>query len=78
MSATPCLLQEVASPFGEQGPAAYEGGRALIYAGVDIAKNDHVIGATDERGLDAAKPMRFANSTAGFDKCAASTARRPS
>ena len=43
----------------------------MIYAGIDIAKNDHVIGAVDERGKDAAKPMRFANSTAGFDRCAA-------
>ena len=43
----------------------------MIYAGIDIAKNEHVIGATDERGKDAAKPMSFANSTAGFDKCAA-------
>lgn len=46
-------------------------GRTMIYAGIDIAKNEHVIGATDERGKDAAKPMAFANSTAGFDKCAA-------
>ena len=43
----------------------------MIYAGIDIAKNDHVIGATDERGKDAAKPMQFANSTAGFDRCCA-------
>lgn len=43
----------------------------MIYAGIDIAKDEHVIGATDERGHDAAKPMRFENSTAGFDKCAA-------
>ena len=43
----------------------------MIYAGIDIAKNSHVIGATDERGKDAAKPMQFANSTAGFDRCAA-------
>ena len=43
----------------------------MIYAGIDIAKNEHVIGATDERGKDAAKPTAFANSTAGFDKCAA-------
>lgn len=43
----------------------------MIYAGIDIAKNEHVIGATDERGKDAAKPMSFANSTAGFDRCAA-------
>ena len=69
--ATPCLLQEVASPFGEQGPATCEGDGTLIYAGIDIAKNEHVIGAVDERGKDAAKPMQFANSTAGFDRCAA-------
>lgn len=43
----------------------------MIYAGIDIAKNEHVIGATDERGKDAARPMAFANSTAGFDRCAA-------
>lgn len=43
----------------------------MIYAGIDIAKNGHVIGATDERGKDAARPMQFANSTAGFGKCAA-------
>ncbi len=43
----------------------------MIYAGIDIAKNEHVIGATDERGKDAAKPMSFANSTVGFDRCAA-------
>ncbi|MBQ6390011.1 MAG: IS110 family transposase [Eggerthellaceae bacterium] len=43
----------------------------MIYAGIDIAKNEHVIGAVDERGKDAAKPMQFANSTAGFDRCAA-------
>ena len=43
----------------------------MIYAGIDIAKNEHVIGATDERGKDAAKPMAFANSTAGFDRCVA-------
>lgn len=43
----------------------------MIYAGIDIAKNDHVIGATDERGKEAAKPMQFANSAAGFDRCAA-------
>ena len=43
----------------------------MIYAGIDIAKSSHVIGATDEPGRDAAKPMQFANSTAGFDRCAA-------
>ncbi len=34
----------------------------MIYAGIDIAKSSHVIGAVDERGKDAAKPMQFANS----------------
>ena len=43
----------------------------MIYAGIDIAKNSHVIGATDDRGKDAAKPMQFANSASGFDRCAA-------
>lgn len=43
----------------------------MIYAGIDIAKNDHVVGATDEHGRDASKPMRFANSAGGFDRCVA-------
>ena len=43
----------------------------MIYAGIDIAKSSHVIGAVDERGKDAAKPMQFANSAEGFGKCAA-------
>ena len=43
----------------------------MTYAGIDIAKNKHAIGATDERGKDAAKPMPFANSTEGFDRCIA-------
>lgn len=43
----------------------------MIYAGIDIAKSSHVIGATDERGKDAARPMRFANSASGFDRCVA-------
>ncbi|WP_139650972.1 IS110 family transposase [Raoultibacter phocaeensis] len=43
----------------------------MIYAGIDIAKNEHVVGATDERGRDAAKPMPFANSTEGFGRCVA-------
>lgn len=43
----------------------------MIYAGIDIAKNSHVVGATDDRGKDAAKPMQFANSTSGFDRCVA-------
>lgn len=43
----------------------------MIYAGVDIAKMDHVIGAVDETGAEAAKPMSFKNSEAGFEKCVA-------
>ena len=69
--ATPCLFQEVASPFGVQGPAMCDGGRSMSYAGIDIAKSSHVIGEVDERGKDAAKPMQFANSAEGFGKCAA-------
>ena len=49
--------------YGKAGP--------MIYAGIDIAKNDHVVGATDERGRDASKPMKFANSAGGFDRCVA-------
>ena len=43
----------------------------MIYAGVDIAKTDHVIGAVDETGTEVAKPMRFKNSEAGFERCVA-------
>jgi len=38
---------------------------------VDIAKVDHVIGAVDEAGAEAAKPMKFKNSEAGFERCIA-------
>ena len=43
----------------------------MIYAGVDIAKMDHVIGAVDETGAEAASPMKFKNSEAGFERCIA-------
>lgn len=43
----------------------------MIYAGVDIAKMDHVIGAVDETGAEVAKPMGFKNSGAGFERCVA-------
>lgn len=43
----------------------------MIYAGVDIAKMDHVIGAVDETGAEIAKPMQFKNSEAGFERCVA-------
>lgn len=42
----------------------------MIYAGVDIAKTDHVIGAVDERGAEMCRPMPFKNTEAGLDvKC---------
>lgn len=41
----------------------------MIYAGVDIAKTDHVIGAIDDAGDEVAKPMSFKNSDAGFERC---------
>ena len=43
----------------------------MIYAGVDIAKVDHVIGAVDEAGAEVARPMGFKNSEAGFERCIA-------
>lgn len=43
----------------------------MVYAGVDIAKVDHVIGAVDERGSEVSRPMGFKNSAAGFERCEA-------
>ena len=43
----------------------------MIYAGVDIAKVDHVIGAIGETGEEVAKPMPFKNSKEGFERCIA-------
>lgn len=43
----------------------------MIFAGVDIAKADHVIGAIDESGDEVARPMPFKNSKEGFEKCIA-------
>lgn len=43
----------------------------MIFAGVDIAKTDHVIAAVDERGDTIARPMPFKNSEAGFERCIA-------
>ena len=37
----------------------------MIYAGVDIAKMDHVIDAVDDKGNKVAKPMGFKNTEAG-------------
>lgn len=46
-------------------------GGTVIYAGVDIAKTDHVIGAIDDSGEEVAKPMPFKNDEEGFEKCIA-------
>ncbi len=43
----------------------------MIYAGVDIAKNDHVIGAIDDSGDPVCRPLQFKNSESGFEKCIA-------
>ncbi|MBR3258542.1 MAG: IS110 family transposase [Eggerthellaceae bacterium] len=43
----------------------------MIFAGVDIAKTDHVIDCVDERGTRISKPMPFKNEAAGFEKCIA-------
>ena len=43
----------------------------MIYAGVDIAKMDHVIDAVDDKGNKVAKPMGFKNTEAGFERCVA-------
>ena len=43
----------------------------MIYAGVDIAKMDHVVDAVDESGNQVAKAMPFKNSEAGFERCVA-------
>jgi transposase len=40
----------------------------MIYAGVDIAKVDHVIAAVDERGEGLGKAMGLKNSSAGFER----------
>ena len=43
----------------------------MIYAGVDIAKVDHVIGAVDESGSEVCRTMSFKNSAPGFERCEA-------
>jgi transposase len=43
----------------------------MIYAGVDVAKADHVIGAVDDRGEELGARMPFKNSAAGFERCEA-------
>lgn len=55
----------------QQGPAVQQKGDTMIYAGVDIAKMDHVIGAVDETGAEVAQPMAFKNNETGFERCIA-------
>lgn len=43
----------------------------MIYAGVDIAKTEHVIGAVDERGAEMCRPMPFKNTEAGLERAVA-------
>ncbi len=52
-------------------PANDPEGGAVIYAGVDIAKNGHVIGAIDDSGDSVCRPLRFKNCESGFEKCIA-------
>lgn len=52
-----------------QPPAGDQKGGAVIYAGVDIAKNDHVIGAIDDSGDSICRPLQFKNTEDGFGKC---------
>ena len=40
----------------------------MIYAGVDIAKADHLIGAIDEHGAKAYRSMAFKNTEAGLER----------
>lgn len=54
-----------------QEPAAVLKEDPMIYAGVDIAKTDHVIGAVDGTGAEVARPMGFKNDEAGFERCVA-------
>lgn len=41
----------------------------MIYAGVDIAKASHVIGAVDDSGEEVAPSMSFGNDGEGFERC---------
>lgn len=43
----------------------------MLFAGIGIAKYDHVVGAAGERGRSLSKPVAFKNSQAGFEKLAA-------
>ena len=50
----------------------------MIYAGVDVAKANHVIGAVGDDGQPLCKSMEFKNSDAGFERCSACLAEEPS
>ena len=41
----------------------------MIYVGIDVAKNWHVIGAVDERGQKLSRKLQFSNNAEGFEKC---------
>lgn len=43
----------------------------MIYAGVDIAKSDHVIGDIDDSGDPVCRPLQFRNCESGFERCVA-------
>lgn len=65
------LLGECGPGCKGSSPASDPKGGAVIYAGVDIAKNDHVIGAIDDSGDPICRPLQFKNCESGFEKCAA-------
>lgn len=52
-----------------EAPPTNQKGEAVIYAGVDIAKNNHVIGAIDDSGDSICRSLQFKNSEDGFEKC---------
>ncbi len=41
----------------------------MVYAGIDIAKHDHMIIAVDEKGDKLTRPTSFKNSASGFEEC---------
>lgn len=43
----------------------------MIYAGVDIAKSNHVIDAIDDSGKELTSPLSFKNDEDGFERCIA-------
>ena len=51
-----------------QAPPHRRREQEMIYAGVDIAKTDHVIGAVDERGAEMCRPLPFKNTEAGLER----------